>query len=1130
MFIETAAFVVVAVAGVSAPGQDWWDAVWSYRQRFFMNASVIDEDLTDFPLGIRVTDTAFLRAHAQPDGGDLRAVDASGKMLDVEIARWANEGIELYVLVPEVAARAPGQYIDLYYGNAAASRQDPGHVWDADYRAVLHLAGDLTDAVTGQPAATVQGKVNVADGAVFDGGEPGYLSIAPERVRGIGDAITIVVRFSMRPEPTLQTLVSGMRQEGPPEWFNFGLKAPQTVHTNATSAGTQAPELNRQGIAPNTWHCAAVRYDARKHTRTLCIDGVVLETDSALPGPLAVNEIRIGRGLLHFDPWQFHGVIDEVHIAGVARSDAWLVAETGCLGERNPFAVIGSPQRCGEPPPPPGTFHLLDPADGAQWRKRAAVALRWLPSAGAEQYAVRVFADAAGSDPVGVFSAGAATQLEFSPGVAPGRTVYWTVEAVSAEGKTLAGEIRGLSFFDWKENVMTSVEEKAHPVLNPARGAQYNLEGYLRGRVDRAIRRYYLETPESSPAILQVLRDRDKTPVREPLVPWAGEFAGKYLTGAQLAWRLARDADLKQTIDQFARDLIACQNEDGYLGPFPKVSRLTGGNWDVWGHYHCMLGLMLYYEDTGYEPALDACKRAADLLFETFGPNGPTLTCDGSGGEMNMAVCHGIVLLYRKTGCPRYLDLAKYIVHEAWNEEGAGHYLESALAGKPLVEFPRHRWESLHDWQALAELYWLTGDDQYRRAFEHIWREGVKGDRHNTGGVTSGEGFQGSPYRLEAIETCCTVAWLAFSIDMLRLTGDARVADEIEWSTFNSALGAIPFSGRACAYNVPMDGTRTFGVELPWQSPKAGPDLNCCAVNANRALGMIGQWALMEDAAGLALNYYGPGMSSGLLPSGARVTLKQTTSYPAEGRVRIEVTLDAPQRFTLKLRIPSWSRETVVQINGETLDRPVPGTYLAVEREWKSDNIVDVALDFRLRAWAGEDTCAGKAAVYRGPILYAYDARYNDVNPDDLPPVDWQTVSLEPQSWEGPIAPWILCTLRDDQGAAFTVCDFSSAGQTGNHYRSWLPAVHLPPSPFHLTRAECHDGAAAFSWEARSGADSWAVLIAPDRSMFEAQRADTSEARAEVTLGSGRHYWTVAAMNPCGECLASNGPWLLEVP
>ena len=42
-----------------------------------------------------------------------------------------------------------------------------------------------------------------------------------------------------------------------------------------------------------------------------------------------------------------------------------------------------------------------------------------------------------------------------------------------------------------------------------------------------------------------------------------------------------------------------------------------------------------------------------------------------------------------------------------------GDYLQNGLAGKEFYEMPKPRWESLHPIMGMAELYWITGEDQY---------------------------------------------------------------------------------------------------------------------------------------------------------------------------------------------------------------------------------------------------------------------------------------------------------------------------------------------------------------------------------------------------------------------------------
>jgi hypothetical protein len=589
---------------------------------------------------------------------------------------------------------------------------------------------------------------------------------------------------------------------------------------------------------------------------------------------------------------------------------------------------------------------------------------------------------------------------------------------------------------------------KAQATLYSAHGAQYELQGFVQQRLLNNLEHWLLGAPEANPAILQMFRDRDRQPRRD-LVPWAGEFAGKYLTSAVLALRLSQDERLRECMSTFVRDLIDTQDEDGYLGPAPREQRLTGKTlagdalWDVWGHYHCMLGLLLWHQDTGDPEALVACCKAADLLCRRF-LYGSEKVISAGAEEMNQSIAHVMCLLYEQTSREDYLRLARSVERE-WQIEPAGDYVRSALAGQEFYQTPKPRWESLHDILAIVELYYITGDDQYRRAFEHIWHSIARGDRHNGGGFTSGEAAVGNPYDGRAIETCCSVAWVALSIDMLRLTGDSQVADEIELTTFNAILGAQHPSGRWWTYNTPMDGLRKASAhEIVFQAREGAPELNCCSVNGPRGIAMLSEWAVMLNGESVTLNYYGPGAIRVPLPGGARLTLRQETLYPQDGQVKLTLELAQPRRFALNLRIPAWSDDTRVTLNGEELPSVLAGRYLLLEREWQPGDVINLLLDMTPHVWVGEREAAGKASIYSGPLLLVYDRQYNTLDPADIPALsahNIQHMRLPATGAEGQA--WMHATIDCDGQQELVLVDFASAGAAGTPYRSWLPVLDL---------------------------------------------------------------------------------------
>jgi uncharacterized protein len=604
------------------------------------------------------------------------------------------------------------------------------------------------------------------------------------------------------------------------------------------------------------------------------------------------------------------------------------------------------------------------------------------------------------------------------------------------------------------------------PALDSFPETVFALGGEIGRRLEAVTRQWILPAPYANPGMLEMFRQRERTPAHD-MVPWAGEFAGKYLTHAVQIWRLTRDAELGAQIGWFVNELVALQAEDGYLGPWPEAFRLRKGApncshgrepWDAWGHYHAMVSLLLWYAETGDALALACTRRMADLLCRRFLDNPHERLHDSGAHEMNQAPVHALAWLHRLTGEERYLSMAEQIVAE-FAIPPAGDYLNAALAGQEFWETPKPRWESLHPIMGLSELYLITGQEEYRTAFEHLWWSMLQGDRHNNGGFTSGEKATGNPYDGGAIETCCTVAWMAMSVEMLRLTGNPIVADELELSLFNSGLGMLSPSGRWVTYNTPMAGERQASAHtIVFQARAGTPELNCCSVNGPRALGLLCEWAVMGRAGGLALNYYGPCTLTTPLAK-----LIQETDYPRAGKVRITVepTTDSP--FTLALRIPHWSTQTRLELNGEGIQGVRAGSYWEVKREWQSGDILELEFDFRPHFWvkpsaaeSGDGTQTQEegmlASIYRGPLLLAYDSHHQETDRESLPVLDAAELALREVQDTHWLKPWLLLETTATDGSTLRLCDFASAGMAGTAYESWLPVKLQPgPAPFSAT-------------------------------------------------------------------------------
>jgi len=689
---------------------------------------------------------------------------------------------------------------------------------------------------------------------------------------------------------------------------------------------------------------------------------------------------------------------------------------------------------------------------------------------------------------------------------------------------------------------LPAAESRASLVFDSMPAARFNFSGPVGQRAEANIENWLLRAPQSNPGMIEMFRVRDRKPAPQ-LVPWAGEFVGKYLISAVQALRMSDDPRLRQQVSNVVAAFIATQAEDGYLGPFPKQDRLLK-NWDLWGHYHAILALTMWHEHSGDTAALTAARKVADLVCTTYLDTGRRVF-DAGDHEMNMSILTAMAMLHRLTGEPRYLRMAREVERD-W--ERAGDYLRSGLDGREFFRSPKPRWESLHDLQGLLEMYRITGQTEYREAFVHHWRSIRRWDRRNTGGFSSGEQATGNPYTPSAIETCCTVAWMALTIDYLRLTGDSLAADDLELATLNGGLGAQHPSGRWWTYNTPMDGVREASAHsIVFQARAGTPELNCCSVNAPRVLGMLSEWGVMAAPDGIVVNSYLPGTFT-LPQADSRRIIILDHDYPRKDTQRVFIIQGEDDEWTLHLRNPAWSKRTRLAANFPGVPATASGgSYVKIRRRWGACDEIMLGFDTSIRAVAGANDAAGKVSLYRGPLLLAYDQAQNDFDEDAVPAVDLSRLAearvvatRAANDLESQLRPWLTVELPTDEGRAMRLVDFASAGAHGTRYRSWLPAKPAPPAPsftqLPADGARVPMGPVVFQWRGprtRDGSSrvefssdttfaasaGWFTNVATTRVVL-----DTAVISALSRMASAPVYWRVVTKDARGETVAEVPP------
>ncbi|HEY3371967.1 MAG TPA: beta-L-arabinofuranosidase domain-containing protein [Prolixibacteraceae bacterium] len=589
-------------------------------------------------------------------------------------------------------------------------------------------------------------------------------------------------------------------------------------------------------------------------------------------------------------------------------------------------------------------------------------------------------------------------------------------------------------------------------VLQAWEPSSIQVKGYLGNKIDLCIAQRIKKQD------VQMLVDPFKT--RNETHLWQSEFWGKWILSAIAAYEYNHDPQLLAIIRQAITGILATQSRDGYIGNYSKDAQLQ--QWDIWGRKYTLLGLLAYYDISGDRKALEASQKLADHLLTQVGEGKEDIVKTGNyRGMPSSSILEPMVLLYRHTGKKRYLDFARYIVDQ-WESADGPKLVSKAIGGVDVANrfpFPKIWWswdngqkayEMMSCYEGLLELYRITGEPLYLKSTELAVQNIIDTEINVAGSGTAFECFYHGGQRqteptYHTMETCVTFTWIKLCNNLLRLTGNPLYADQIEKTVYNALMASMKLDGSQIAKYSPLEGMRHEGedqCEMP---------INCCIANGPRAFTLIPKMALMTGENEICLNLYSEFRASvqlGPKNQKNKVTLEENTSYPQTDRVEIILHTEKPKTFTLALRIPAWSTQTSLSVNGIPVNAVLAGSYRKISREWNSGDKVVIQLDMSGRLI----TLNGYQAIMRGPVLLARDSRFEDGFVDETAIVQQKnnTVDLQPtmdkpeNMWMSFTAPLVLGTdlegeFRNSRPIHF--CDFGSAGNTwteDSRYRVWI--------------------------------------------------------------------------------------------
>jgi uncharacterized protein len=403
-------------------------------------------------------------------------------------------------------------------------------------------------------------------------------------------------------------------------------------------------------------------------------------------------------------------------------------------------------------------------------------------------------------------------------------------------------------------------------------------------------------------------------------------------------------------------------------------------------------GAIAHYQATGKRSFLDIAIKYADCAVREIGDKpGQVVVVPGHQiPEMALAK------LYLVTGNRQYLDLAKFFLDKRGYTTIKTEYSQSHKPVLQQDEAVGHAVRAAYMYSGMADVAALTGDTAYIHAIDRIWDNIVTKKLYITGGIGAtnhGEAF-GKNYELPNMsaycETCAAIGNVYLNYRLFLLHGHAKYFDVLERTLYNGLISGVSLDGGGFFYPNPLESIGQHQRQ-PWFG------CACCPSNISRFIPSVPGYIYAVHNNDVYVNLFMANTST-IEVNGKKVALTQSTQYPWNGDVTINVNPQGKQNINLKVRVPGWVTGDVVpgdlysysdkkklsytiSVNGKAVESTLTDGYFSINRQWKKGDVVQVHFNMEPRTVKAHPAVAedrGKVAIERGPLVYCAEWPDND--------------------------------------------------------------------------------------------------------------------------------------------------------